>query len=174
VPELAGRTDARFRRVVGGILHRSPTRGTRVVLEDAFDSIEQLPAGRSPQAVVPDLDEARRKNMLKEASDELKDLEPGVVSPAGLGLLPAEGDGLTVERLDRAIIERDAVEVASEVTQASDSGVKAFDVYNPATLGAPDLVRNELMKAGFLEYRLYPPAEVRGECPARSKNFMPH
>ena len=81
--------------------------------------VEEWFSGGAEQAVVTDLGEAARQDVLKESRDELWGVEGAAIDITGLAVTIAKGDLAVVEVLEPTVDEGDAEDVAGEVQTAA-------------------------------------------------------
>jgi hypothetical protein len=105
--------------------------------EDAAGGVELATAGGTEEAVAADLDEASRQHVLDEPCDELGGRERTAPGAGGGVVGPAEGDGVAVGALDRAVGECDPEQVAAEVGESVGAGADRFDMGDPGDVPDP-------------------------------------
>ena len=99
-------------------------------------------AGRTPEPVVADTVESRRRNVLKAAADELHGGKRHQALLAGAGFGVAEGDGCLGAVDDVVVSDRQAVDVAPEIfDDVGGTGAARFSMDNPARTLGKDTIR---------------------------------
>jgi len=93
--------------------------------------LEQPALRRAQKAIVADLDEAWRQDMLKEPANELFSGEGCQAGSAGGAVLVFEGDVAIVEAKDAVVADCNAKDVGGEVLKGGESGANRFKVDDP-------------------------------------------
>jgi hypothetical protein len=112
-------------------------RGLGSRFEKLSGAFEIVAAGRAQKAVVADLGEAAREDVLEEPCDELLGRQRQAPGLAGAAVGVAEGDAAVFEALDTVVGQGDTIDVAREVEGGLFAGADLLDVDPPVALGNP-------------------------------------
>ena len=106
-------------------------------------------AGRAPEAVIADLREAAREDMLEKPAEELRTGERGAADLTGTVVAVTEGDLAVVDAFDPAVGDGDAKQVTAQIGQDGGAGAGRLAVNDP--VGVPNFRRGLIEESGAVQ-----------------------
>jgi hypothetical protein len=114
-------------------------------------ALELSRASGTEEAVVADLGRAFGQNVLKESVDKLRCGKPNVADFPGLVVTVAESNNAVVKRLQAAIRNDDAEDIAGEIVEHLVTAAGMLGVNNPACFpngGGSESKKSRLLESG--------------------------
>jgi hypothetical protein len=99
--------------------------------------MEQRSVAASEQAIITNLDESFRQDVLEETADEFFSGDGGELELLGCGIFVLEGDFAIFEIEDTVIADGDAKDVRSEVLEGSQTAADRFAMNDPVFVPDP-------------------------------------